>query len=48
MHVNIFVTNCHKDISSINQIRLYDALKQLKHFKNDKLINKVKNAVYGK
>ena len=47
-HIHVFVTQCLKEISPINQMRLYNSLKLLTHFKNDKLISRVRNAAFGK
>jgi len=47
-HVNVFVQNCYKDMFVINQMRLYNALKALTHFKNEKLLNNIRKQTINK
>lgn len=47
-HVEIFVKNCFKDMKQIQLMRLIKALSQLESFKNEKLINQLRKASFGK
>ena len=48
MHIYVFAQNCYKDMNGLQQMRLYNALKKLKHFKNEKLLNQLRKGSFGK
>ena len=48
MHIQIFAQNCYKEMPPLQQMRLFNALKKLTHFKNEKLMNNLRKATFGK